>query len=478
MLRKSYYQKTTTIEDGDMKDPLSEDFSQSAAASQVETLQILPKPPALAAPVSDEVAIKPRRRGIRRFTDLIEPHQQKGSILALDGVRAIACLIVIGYHISLIGRSTYTFIPTQQPVLAAFLLAGESGVTLFFVLSGFLLFLPYARALLSQKAWPSMRRFYVRRALRIIPAYYACLFILILLTHREYFQPDHWKQLAIFLIFFMDSTPATYQAINGPFWTLAVEWQFYLLLPLLALGIRALAWRCSPARRLWCIVACLLAVIAWGMASQAWVYGSGPQPLSANIGLDIVDVVLFGQLGKFLQDFAVGMLVSLLFTFAADHERVKNALYKWSPWLFGAGIALLTFIAFWRENAVHNNGAIWLTGLRFAFNACGEVGFALGFALAVVAILAGVPIFQKVFAWSPLRWIGNVSYSTYMWHFPLLLFFRFQISYLIVHWNVWLIFGSYWLWVGLVILPFSLLLFMLTERPGMQISNRLWQRRG
>jgi hypothetical protein len=77
-----------------------------------------------------------------------EGARPRGTIAALDGVRAIACLMVIAYHISLMALVTHLWSENADSLVTALMLAGNAGVTLFFVLSGFLLFLPYANALL------------------------------------------------------------------------------------------------------------------------------------------------------------------------------------------------------------------------------------------------------------------------------------------------------------------------------------------
>src|SRR6185312_4510269 len=158
---------------------------------------------------------------------------------------------------------------TDNPLLTSVLLAGGAGVTLFFVLSGLLLFLPYAKALLSEQPWPGTRLFYLRRALRIIPGYYFSLAVIVLLAQPQYLEPQHWKEFILFPLFLMDSTRATFQQLNGPFWTLAVEWQFYLLLPWIALGIYLVVRRIRSEKRLWAVVGCLLAMIGWGLFSRA-----------------------------------------------------------------------------------------------------------------------------------------------------------------------------------------------------------------
>ena len=67
--------------------------------------------------------------------------------------------------------------------------------------------------------------------------------MLIIFVQPVYLHRDHWKQLLLFLIFFMDSSKATFQQIDVPYWSLAIEVQFYLLLPLIALGVSAVVTR-------------------------------------------------------------------------------------------------------------------------------------------------------------------------------------------------------------------------------------------
>ncbi len=250
-------------------------------------------------------------------------------IKAVEGVRGIACLMVMWFHLNLIMRSTNIWNPLRSNVLfSAIALAGASGVTLFFVLSGFLLFMPFVKAVLFETQWPSTWRFYLRRVLRIVPGYYFSLFLLILLTSPAYFRPDHLADLGLFLTFFMDA-PATFMQINGPYWTLAIEWQFYLLLPWLALGIALIARRIggSPRRRAGIVASLLCGVIAWGVFSRYWVAYLLQHPaqtfLISRPILNVPFFFLYGEAGKYLEDFAVGMLVSLCYMLAT-RQRVSD----------------------------------------------------------------------------------------------------------------------------------------------------------
>lgn len=116
----------------------------------------------------------------------------KNNIAALDGVRAIAALLVVSVHVSEIAGIPWD--ANHNPLATAFAFLGRTGVVLFFVLSGFLLFMPYARSLLFQEEWPSTRKFYLRRIFRIWPGYYFTLAMMVILFDRKYMQPAYWKQ--------------------------------------------------------------------------------------------------------------------------------------------------------------------------------------------------------------------------------------------------------------------------------------------
>src|SRR5436309_540617 len=134
---------------------------------------------------------------------------QKKYLAVLDGVRAIACLSVVAYHITLLAIHYHVWhpYPASNFWVSALALQGVSGVTLFFVLSGFLLFMPYAKALLfAEEQWPSIKHFYVRRIFRIWPGYYVALALLVIFTQQQYLTPARLPELGLFAVFLMDST--------------------------------------------------------------------------------------------------------------------------------------------------------------------------------------------------------------------------------------------------------------------------------
>src|SRR5260221_2679038 len=151
----------------------------------------------------------------------------------------------------------------------------------------------------------------------------------------------------------MDSTPATYQQINGPFWTLAVEWQFYMLLPLLAPGFSYLVRRGkSPKQRLWLLVICLLGMMIWGVGTR---YIGRYYTSYANDALLVPSPVLdgfllffYGEAGKFFEAFAIGMLISSCYVFSQQmgpEHRVNMNIRRYSLWLWSIGVIWLFFMA-------------------------------------------------------------------------------------------------------------------------------------
>lgn len=431
-------------------------------------------------------------QGVGRWLSYqLEDSKPKNSIAVLDGVRALACLMVVAFHINLLtSRETHIWAPANptHPLFSSFAIVGASGVTLFFVLSGFLLFLPYAKALLFDSTWPSARLFYLRRLFRIIPAYYVCLFLIILFSQRQYLQRVHWNELGLFLTFFMDSTNKTNHQLNGPFWTLAVEWQYYLLLPLLVGGISLVVKRGSLKWRLWKLVTCLVGVVAWGLLSRYYgMYFISHPSASFLVPRSDLNTVLFftyGTSGKYLEDFAIGMLISLCYVYSrnavADHPFTAT-LRRFSLWLWGLGIMVLVFMVLWHFDCVIYNSWPFLNGIaRFQgwlnyFDWLNELGFAIGFGLCVMAILFGPVELQRPFAWNPLRWIGLISYSMYMWHLPLIVIFMRNVGYHLQGWQPAIVFAMYWSWVLLVIIPFCFLMFVLVEKPWMRFGERFRQ---
>jgi len=116
---------------------------------------------------------------------------------------------------------------------------GWIAVPLFFVLSAMLLYLPFVRAGLSGGARPDARYLYQRRLLRIAPLYYVSM-LAYLVAHAAWQRPQPSVGELFRHLLFLQNLQHDFSIINAPYWSLAVEVQFYLLTPLLGLGLYSL----------------------------------------------------------------------------------------------------------------------------------------------------------------------------------------------------------------------------------------------
>jgi peptidoglycan/LPS O-acetylase OafA/YrhL len=338
----------------------------------------------------------------------------RGSIPALDGLRAVAALSVLVYHATSTAGAK-TVIAGHDLTWMYFYT--ESGVDLFFTLSGFLLFLPYARAILDGKTGPNAWKFYRRRALRILPAYYVCLGLVALAETLAGAGPSAGN-IAAHLVFLHDIWPAFNRTISGPFWTLAVEWQFYLVLPWIALLIGRMSG--GSARRL-ALGPVGLIVVALGIregAAQVEAHWAA-LPAGWAPGVDWALRILIGSQGKYLEIFGVGMLCAVAYVVAVERGGMS------AQWAWRAGAALLALslviylafapLVFERRNEIL---AQWYLRLYPADAAMmlGPLTLGLGYGALLLGILLGPGLARSFFAWAPLRFIGLISYSLYLWH--------------------------------------------------------------
>jgi peptidoglycan/LPS O-acetylase OafA/YrhL len=168
------------------------------------------------------------------------------ALAELDGLRALAILLVLGRH------AVHPYYDAAGPVLpiagwdaAALLVNGWVGVDLFFVLSGFLI----AKHLLARLADPNglaVGPYLVKRALRIVPAYYAVLLLVAAGVVPMYPFPQEVLSLRLgyHALFLQDYLPAN---IVVAFWSLGVEEKFYLLAPVILAAVAAMR---RPERQL------------------------------------------------------------------------------------------------------------------------------------------------------------------------------------------------------------------------------------
>lgn len=144
----------------------------------------------------------------------------------LDGYRAMAAFMVLTTHVAFNTGEILT--PVLGPVLGRM----DFGVTLFFLLSGFLLYRPWARAAMVDRDGPALGGYTLRRAVRILPAYWVMVVFTLLLLPE--IQPVRWEAWPVHLGMLHIYIPGfTLEGLTQT-WSLATEVAFYALLPLIA----------------------------------------------------------------------------------------------------------------------------------------------------------------------------------------------------------------------------------------------------
>lgn len=272
---------------------------------------------------------------------------------ALDGIRALAVIAVLLFHAR---------IPWAQ--------GGMGGVDVFFVLSGYLITRILAREADNTGAI-DLRRFYVRRLRRLYPGLLALLAMYLVLAPVMFLSLTTTEWLveplagALYL--------SDYYRVFGlepnyliHLWSLAVEEQFYLLWPLLLLGVT----RLDRGSAILLLAAVFVVATAW----RAWsaLYWAGEDQLYYHFDMRLSGLALGGVLG---------------------YARIEAR--QWVGWIGLAGtVACVLLIS--KEDALY-----YVAGISLA-----EVAAAL--------LVIGAPA-----TLGRLSWLGKMSYGLYLWHYPL-----------------------------------------------------------
>ncbi|MGH2840813.1 MAG: acyltransferase family protein [Solirubrobacteraceae bacterium] len=265
---------------------------------------------------------------------------------------------------------------------------GVLGLYLFFAMSGYLLYLPFARRQLGGGRKIDVGRYARNRMLRILPLYYTVIAVLLVVQPLDADRGDWWR----WLTFTQNFSADTIHRVNAPLWSVVVEVQFYIALPVMAWVIAKLGGR--SFRR-------TVAILA-GIALASWIIRSREVVNAAQPNIT-------GPLGKyalpsFLYAFMGGMLMAVL---RLAWERRPP---RWAGWpvlgasgaWIAAGVALQLAIAYdfdYQEPWVALVAALVVGGCVLPL----RPGF-------VVNILER----------RPLAVLGVASFSLYLWHWPIL----------------------------------------------------------
>jgi peptidoglycan/LPS O-acetylase OafA/YrhL len=330
-----------------------------------------------------------------RVEPVVAPPPGNPRFPLFDGLRAIAVLAVLVTHTALLSGAN------QLAWYGKYTARLDVGVTIFFLISGFLLYRPFAAAHLDGRDGPRVRDYARRRVLRIVPAYWLALTVLAIYPGLLQMWTGHsW----IYYLFLQDYRAEWTFGGLQPAWSLAIEAAFYVALPFVAYGLRRAGARMDRAGRVWLEAAVIGAL---GVASFA---------LRALTTTGVLHITLLGTFDWF----ALGMLLAVASAALAQREpRAVQFLRRWpsSAWL----VALALF--WFTSTQLGLGGSLFVRVTTAQSIAQHALYGAIAFFLLLPAVFGGdadgVP--RRVLRNRVVAWLGLISYGIFLWHHPIAL---------------------------------------------------------
>lgn len=330
-------------------------------------------------------------------------HYDTGHIGVLDGIRVFAIGIVAWFHF---WQQSWLSPQIGSISLDWLVRTGYLLVDMMILLSGFCLFLPYARAMVYGERQQPLSAFFVKRAARILPSYYVSIAIALVFALAMNAYVDSEAMLGdliphIFLVhnFFPAATTAT--KLNGVLWTLAVEAQLYLLFPLFAK-----AFQKKP-------ILTYVGMTAAGFLSSYFIgqrMDTLPQGLYVNHVLTFIPVYANGIL-------AAWIYVSM--TKGRERNKAEGVL---------GGIAALVCIYMYflltKELMAAPSGGKWQVENRFLLS--------LLFMVFILAVIFSAKWVRCIFDNRVMAFLSGISYNVYICHQYIAVKFK---EFRIPHWE-------------------------------------------
>ncbi len=368
---------------------------------------------------------------IRRRRLVTEP---LGHVESLDGLRAIAVMGVVLFHAQF-----------------GWIRGGFLGVSTFFTLSGFLITSLLLREWNSSDEGVDLRRFWRRRFRRLLPASWTTIGAVLVLGIAGVWNTDQLRAvrgdvpfaLAEIINWHFIAQDRSYGAnfvAPSPlehFWSLAVEQQFYVILPLLVVGVLSLG-RARPARqRLSMLAGVFLALTAFSAISNGWYARTS------------IDRAYFGTDSRMAE-----MLVGSLLAMRDPPRRLRLPPSLARRISIALGLTAIVVTGWLWHNATLESSWLYPWGLLLS---------ALCTAAIVFAAIQGGGL-GKVLTLAPMLWLGRISYGVYLLHWPVFLW----LTPARVGWSEWPLFGLRMV----VTCSLAVVMFRLIENP-VRLGDRL-----
>jgi peptidoglycan/LPS O-acetylase OafA/YrhL len=366
----------------------------------------------------------------------------------LDCFRGLAILFVVGLHCLSGQVKALSLIPalSHQSLLKALIYfvytvldLGVYGVAIFFVVSGFCIHLSYRRS--QSSGWLV---FYTRRIFRLYPAYLCSLFffIVVLPSTRwsEGMSKAHWLDLALHLSLAHNLLPQTFATIDEPYWSLAIEFQLYLLFPLLLLMANRIGWRQTLA---------VTAVVEFVSRISLTVVSLREPEMFPPDWWGWINLSPFG----FWFSWSLGAALAEAFVEKRKLPFADGPLPLW----------------IWPVLVIIFHDTPFLKNFTFPIAALGSTRFLAYFLVREPFSLANASApFVRC-----LTFIGTISYSLYLLHLPL---YGYFMSFLPKAHGSLVVYAEKFVWIGwslTIVILMSYLLFLFIEAPGIKLGKRV-----
>ena len=375
-----------------------------------------------------------------------------GQFPLLDGYRAIAAFMVLTTHVAFNTGEILT------PVIGPLMGRMDFGVTLFFLLSGFLLYRPWARAAMTANPGPPLGTYALRRAARILPAYWLMVTVTLLLLPE--IQPVRWQAWPVHLGLLHIYIPGfTLEGLTQT-WSLATEVAFYALLPAIAwvAGRRHRGNPSSSAR--WQLLVLL------GCVALAWIY-----TVLRVTGVFGTSTITGYWLPGFLDWFALGMAAAVIqvrLQYAEPPSWMWNvrAIAHATPWclVIAAGLFVIaaTPIAGPLTFDPAQPHSLVIKHLLYG-------------AIAAFLLLPGFlgnwgedSTWARVLRNPVVVYLGIISYGVFLWHLVLLRFVQNALGLQVFGGGFWIV----WPLVALTSIGVASLSWFILERPLQRWAHR------
>ena len=355
-------------------------------------------------------------------------------ISGADGLRALACLLVVWHH------TTQRFNPENSAIwiqgIHFFGMRGEVGVSLFFVLSGCLLSLPFWDSFVNGNRAPSLKFYAINRAARIIPAYWFNLLFCTLIAFWTFDQSVNWWRL-ISGLFFVNSYHYTSffpAELNGPLWSIGLEVSCYVLLPVILLLIMKNTKRISIAFA--GIIGCIFVLqILNPLIINDFILDDKRKGWQYGLTGGAKQWLPYWNIDSFFTQFLCGSLAALIIITLRARGVMKSRKFDYSTVIFT--IAAILLISIQLE-----------PGAPDSFTR--QPYMAPFFAILMAGVIVSVSLSTQFYRFLDNRvfkWIAKMSFSIYLWHMFLIViiegkFFSKYVYYGLTDLSEWIIISS------------------------------------